>query len=191
MTIQAIFGIAAGLLNVVTSIVYIRSIVNGETKPDRVTWWVLTLVTAMITASYWASGARDTIWLPAAYTVTFALVAVLSLRYGDGPVALSTLDRISLGGALASAAVWWSLKSPVPALLMNISTECIGLIPTMHKAYHRPHSESTISWILATTASFLNVLAIGEWTILIALYPIYVFMTNALIMFFIIRKTAL
>lgn len=190
MTIQALFGIVAGILSVITSVVYIRSIFKGETKPDRVTWWVLGFVSAMIAASYWASGARETIWLPVAYAGSFLIVAVLSLKYGEGPVYLNTLDRVSLGGAFASAIVWWSFKSPVPALFMNILTEFIGLVPTINKSYQRPWTESKISWVLATVASLLNVLAIGEWTIAIALYPIYVFVTNAFIAYFIVSRRA-
>ena len=186
MTIQAFFGIAAGVLELGACGIYIRSILQGGTKPDRVTWWVLALVSAMITASYWASGARETIWLPAAYAVSFLAIALLSLKYGEGPVTLNLIDRVSLVGALASAVVWWSFKSPVPALFMNICTEFIGLLPTINKSYLRPWTESKASWILATIASLLNVLAIGEWTIIIATYPVYVFITNAVIAYFIV-----
>ena len=188
MTIQALSGIAAGVLEFATCAIYVWSILKGETKPDRVTWWILALVSGMITVSYYASGARETIWLPLAYAISFLIISILSLKYGEGPASLHTLDRVSLIGTVASAGVWWVVRSPVPALFMNICTEFIGLVPTINKSYRRPWTESRASWVMATIASLLNVFAIGEWTVIIATYPVYVFVTNALIALFILRK---
>ena len=188
MTIYGLFGITAGILELAAASIYIVSILAGKTKPDRVTWWVLALVSGMITASYFASGARETIWLPAAYTLAFTVFGILSLYYGEGPAALSALDRFALVGALMSAVVWWLMRSPVPALFMNICTEFIGLVPTIAKSYRRPWTESRSSWILATIASLLNVFAITEWSYVIAAYPLYIFSTNLVIVAFILNR---
>ncbi len=181
LDIYAFFGIAAGVLDLVTCGIYLRSIFRGETKPDRVTWWVLAIVSTMIAVSYYESGARDTAWLPAAYALSFFVTALASLKYGEGPLTLNVIDRISLVGAFLSGIVWWVMHSPVPALFMNILTEFIGLVPTINKAYRRPWTESRTAWLMATLASFLNVLAISEWTLIIALYPIYILITNLVI----------
>ena len=188
MTAYELLGILAGVLDFVTNGIYIRSIVQGRTKPDRVTWWVLGLVSAMITISYYASGARETIWLPVAYTIGFLIIGALSLKYGEGPFRLNLLDRVAVAGALISGFVWWLVRSPVPALFMNMLTEFVGLAPTINKAYRRPWTEDSAAWILGTLASFLNVLAIREWTFAISAYPIYVFLTDAVIVYFILRK---
>ena len=188
MTIQALFGIGAGILQLVTCGMYIASILKGETRPDRVTWWVIAFVNGIITAAYFAAGARETIWLPLAYGAGFGLIALLSLKYGEGPFRLSIIDRISLFGTLISGAIWWLVHSPVLVLLMNIVTEFIGLIPTINKSYRRPWTESKSAWVLATIASLLNVCAVTEWSLGIAAYPIYVLVTNILITCSILRK---
>ncbi len=188
MSIQELFGIAAGALELLSLPIYIRSILNKETKPNRVTWWVLALVSGMIAASYFASGARETAWLPSVYAFCMLAVAVLSLKYGEGPLRLNILDRVSLVGALLSALVWWLVRSPLPTLFMNICTEFIGLVPTINKTYRRPWTESKAAWIIGTVAALLNVFAISEWTVAIALYPIYVLSTSLIITYFIMRK---
>lgn len=190
MSLHELIGIAAGILELLSLPIYVSSILKGKTKPDRVTWWVLALVSGMITASYFASGARETIWLPLVYTISFIVVGALSIKYGEGPLTLDLIDRVSLIGALASAFIWWSLKSPVPALFMNIATEFIGLVPTINKSYRRPWTENKAAWVIGSIASLLNVLAINEWTFVIAAYPIYVFVTNTIITHFITRKKA-
>jgi hypothetical protein len=190
MTAQVVMGVAAGVLSLMPCPVYVWSIVKGRTRPDRVTWWVLSLVSGMIVATYGASGARETIWLPIGYTVSFAIVALFSLRYGDGPPHLHVLDRVCLASALLSAVVWWSFNAPLPALVMTIITEFMGLIPTAMKAYKRPVTESQTAWIITTIASLSNLLAVHEWSFAIAAYPIYVFLTNAVMVVFIIRPRA-
>jgi hypothetical protein len=137
----------------------------------------------MIAASSWAAGARDTVWFPVGYTLSFLIVAFLSVKYGEGPLSLHLLDRVSLAIAVLSAAIWWSLQSPVASLLMNICTEFVALIPTIVKAYRRPWTEERVAWGITGVASLLNLLAISNWTFGIALYPVYAFITNAVIIY--------
>ncbi|MDB5195278.1 MAG: hypothetical protein JWO84_462 [Parcubacteria group bacterium] len=184
MTIQALFGIAAGILSFVAYPVYIRDILRGETKPSKVTWWVLAFLNAALTASYYASGARDTIWIPISYTLGFSVVAFLSLKYGEGNWEKS--DWICLTGAAVSLFLWWFLQSAEVALYLIIITDFIGLVPTIYKTYKRPWTESRLSWSIALIASALNVIAIEDWSPAISFYPFYVVITNALIVGFIL-----
>lgn len=184
MTIHAIFGIAAGILSFVAYPVYIRDILRGETKPSKVTWWVLALLNAVLTASYYASGARDTIWIPISYTIGFSAVAILSLKYGEGNWQKS--DWICIIGAAVSLLLWWFFQSAELALYLIIITDFIGLAPTIYKTYKRPWTESKLSWTIAMIASALNVVAIENWSPAISLYPLYVVITNTLITAFIL-----
>ncbi len=189
MTAHAALGVTAGVLSFVPCPIYVRSMVQGRTRPDRVTWWVLALGSGMIAASHYASGGRDTVWLPIGYAASFTVIALFSLKYGDGPWRLHRLDRLCLGGAVASAAVWWSFDAPLPALVMTMVTEFIGLIPTAKKAYERPSTEHPTAWVITTLASILNVLAVGDWSFAAAGYPIYVLVTNAAIVGLIVRPS--
>lgn len=184
MTLQAVFGIAAGLLSFVAYPIYIRDILRGETKPSKVTWWILALLNAALAASYYAAGARDTIWIPISYTIGFTVVAFLSLQYGEGNWEKS--DWICLLGAVISLFVWWILQSAEIALYLIIITDFIGLAPTIYKTYKRPWTESRLSWTIALAASALNVVAIERWVPAISLYPLYVLVTNAFIVGFIV-----
>jgi hypothetical protein len=188
MTVQSVLGVAAGLIELLSLPLYVRSILHGRTRPDRVTWWILALVSAMLAASYYGAGARETIWLALAFTLCTLAVAVLSLKYGEGPPTLGLIDRVSLAGALASALLWSLLNSSVVALFLSIATEFVGLVPTIDKSHRRPWTESKAPWVIGTVAALLNVLAINEWTPTIALYPVYIFVTNLLITYFLVRN---
>lgn len=185
MISHATIGIIAGLLLMCTAFpAYVWAIIKGETKPDRVTWWVLSLSSGLLVVSYYMSGARETIWFPIAYCVSFLVVAFLSLKYGaKGDTSLHVMDIGCLVAALITAVVWWFTQSAPIALFLFMGIELFGLIPTMYKSYKSPETEDRTAWIITTAASGLNILAITEWSFIIAAYPVYVLITNSIVLF--------
>jgi len=178
---QASIGIAAALLSLVPSVFYLLAIAKGETKPDRVTWWVLALSSLMISSTDWAAGAHNTVWLPIAYCFGFLAVAVASLRYGEGATRLHALDRVCLGGVVIGAGLWWRLRSPATGLFVVMGVEFLGLIPTIVKSYLRPWTEDRRAWCIAALASLLNLFALDSWSTPPAAYAVYVALTNAFV----------
>lgn len=176
-------GIVAGVLSFIAYPIYIKDILAGNTKPSRVTWWVLALLNAVLVAAYYGSGARDTIWIPVSYAFGFTVIALLSLKYGEG--GWERTDSVALIGAGISLLLWWLLQSAEIALFLIILTDFIGLLPTIVKSFKRPWTESRFSWGVAFVASALNILAIEKWTLPVSSYPIYVAITNGLITLFI------
>jgi hypothetical protein len=54
-------GIIAGIISFSAYFLYIATTIYGKTKPNRVTWWILTLIGLLIASSYYVSGARASI----------------------------------------------------------------------------------------------------------------------------------
>jgi hypothetical protein len=185
MTISGILGIAAGVLGLAANPVYVADILRGDTKPSKSTWWMLTSLHVVLTASYYASGARETLWLPIAYAISFLVVAVLSIRYGEAGWRLTDTGCLMAVGC--SGLLWWVARSPQLALLLTVCADFFALIPTIEKAYARPWTENRAAWLMASAAAALNVLAVETWTLSIAAYPAYVLAVNALITLLIIR----
>ena len=186
LSIQALFGISAGILSISAYPVYYADILRGNTKPSRITWWILTLLNVALSISYYASGARDTIWIPVSYSVGFFIVALLSIKYGDADWQLT--DYLCLVGALISLGAFFFTHSSKITLYFIILTDFVGLVPTIYKSFKKPWTESRLSWGIAAAASLLNVFAINEWNFAVAFYPFYVFATNILIVLFLFQK---
>lgn len=182
----SISGLIAGALSFTAYLLYIFTTLWGKTRPNRATWWILTAVGCIILASYYSAGARDTIWVPVSYILGPLIVALLSLRYGDG--GWTRFDRFCLYGAGVSIILWWFFSSPVLALLTNILIDFLGLLPTVRKAYLRPEGEDRIAWALEFSANAINLFAVGEWIFAIAVYPIYLVMMNGLITALLFRQ---
>src|SRR3990167_692022 len=50
--VSALIGKGAGVISFVEYFIYIAAILRGTTKPNRATWWVLTLMIAILSIKY-------------------------------------------------------------------------------------------------------------------------------------------
>ncbi len=179
MISYSIIGQIAGLLSFSAYVLYIFSTLKKETKPNRATWWVLTLVGVIIATSYYTGGARDTMWVAVSYVAGPLIIAILSLKYGEGT--WERLDKMCLVLAITSALLWYIFSSPLVALLSNIGIDFIGLIPTIKKSWLRPEGEDRVAWSLESSANVLNLFAVKAWTFGIVFYPVYLVVINIII----------
>lgn len=172
-------GQAAGVVALAAFIPYIVSILRKRTKPNRASWIIWTAVGAIIASSYWASGARHTIWVPIAYAVGPLMVLFLSVSYGKG--GWTWFDRYCLFGAGISLAIWWAFCSPLVALLMNIFIDFMGVLPTAKKVFHEPETEDKTAWTVSVLSSVINLFAVENWVFAVAVYPLYVLFGNGFV----------
>jgi hypothetical protein len=166
---HALFGIIAAVIDVIAFVPYIRGILAGQTKPNRASFGIWTVVSTVTLLSYFASGARDTIWFLAAYTIGQYIVFGLSIKRGIG--GFSRLDIVCILGTAIALLLWAVTKSPVATLYISLTIEMIGFIPTIKKAYHLPQTENALGWYIGTAGAVVNLLAITSLKLQIALYP--------------------
>ena len=177
---KEILGVIAGILSFCAYFLYIRSTIHGKTKPDRATWWILTLIGVMIASSYYVSGARTTIWVAISYVVGPFIIAILSLKYGEGKK-WKKLEKWCFMVALISMPIWYISNSAILTLIINMFLDFIALLPTIKKSYLRPKGEDKAAWTLESLSSILNMFAVERWIFAIAIYPIYLFIINGTI----------
>lgn len=181
--IAAVAGRVAGIIALAALAPYVLSILRGETKPNRASWWIWTVVGFMLGASYYSSGANHTIWVPVSYFIGPLVIVFLSIKWGVG--GWTRFDRCCLLGAGVSVVLWWMFSSPLIALLINLFIDFMGALPTVRKIYYEPESEDRTAWVLVFVANTANLFAIETWTFAIVIYPIYMFISCGLITVFI------
>lgn len=173
MSWHSAVGQAAGVVSLLGFVPYLISVVRGRTRPSMASWWIWTLVGCLIVVSYYAAGARTSIWTPVSYVIGPLLIALVSLRYGSG--GWSRFDRLCVLGAGLSLLLWVLSGTPLTTLIFNILIDLLGALPTVRKTWQEPDSEDRLSWALFLIANSLNLLAVQPWTFPNASYPIYIF----------------
>lgn len=168
--IELIAGLTAGIFTLAAYAPYIVAILRGKTKPNGASWIIWASTSGGIFFSSLDSGASDTLWMPGCYMVCSSVIALLSLKYGDG--GWTTFDRRCLFTAVIGLVLWGVFGAPLIAIMILTSVDVVGALPTIRKSYHEPESEDKLAWVLFFLGSVANVLAIKEWLFAIALYPV-------------------
>lgn len=181
-------GKIAGVLAFLGYIPYLLSIVRRKTLPNPATWWIWSIMGAILLASYYAAGNQDAIWVPISYFIGPTVTAILSVRYGRNE--FSKFEWYCLAGAGFSLLLWWLTDSPEIALTINIMIDLIAIAPTLRKTYFKPDSEDPLSWSIFWVANTLNVCVVllsGNITYGALAYPLELFLLPTSIMFLVIR----
>jgi hypothetical protein len=192
---QSFFGIVAGIISLAAFVPYILSILRGETKPNRASWLIWTVVGGMLAVSYRESGAGDAIWVPVSYVVGPLATFIASLRYNDGE-GWSGLNKLCIIASAGSFVLWLVLFSffgknpgvPLTVMYINIFIDGMGALPTLRKSFHEPESEDRLTWALFITGNTLNLLAVDYWSVETGSYPLYMFVVSGMIAFLVISR---
>lgn len=183
---SVVVGRLAGIISLIAFVPYIISTLRRKTRPNRASWWIWTAVGVILGTSYHSSGANNTIWVPVSYVIGPFIIAIISLKYGEG--GWTKFDRSCLIGAAASVILWFTFKEPIIALLVCLTIDLLGALPTIRKAYKDPEGEDKFAWGLFFVGNTLNLSAVEKLSFAILVYPLYMFVANGLITFFVFRR---
>ncbi len=167
-----ILGLIAGIIGLLAFVPYILSILKGQTKPHRATWFVWTVVGFTNAVGYFFSGGDTTVWVPLAYLIGPLIITLISIKCGVGGWELS--DKVCLLGAGCSLLIWWTTGSPFLALITSILADVFGWFPSVIKTYKDPTSEDRLAWIIFLIADSFNILATTVWVPGVLIYNVYV-----------------
>lgn len=175
-------GLAAGAIALFAYFVYIRSIIRGETKPNKTTWWIWTFMGAVVGVSYYFSGAESTMWVAVSEFIGPLSIALLSIKYGTGGVEDRT-DLICLVGAIISIILWIIFDSAVVALVTNLAVDIFAALPTIKHIKHNPQDENMAGWFITWIADCVNIFAIDRPIFGVIVYPLYMFIIDGIMVF--------
>lgn len=171
-----IFGYISAFFAIVEFIPYIRDIFRLKTKPQRVTWFIYSVLGSIAFFSQLAKGASNSLWLPGILTIGVFTVFLLSLKYGVG--GFHKKDSLVLIVAALGLIAWYFTKEAAIALYIVILIDASGTYLTLEKAYKNPGSETLTSWLFSSLAGFFAFLAVGSLSIVLISYPLFIFLMD-------------
>jgi hypothetical protein len=172
--------IVAVLLPVISSGVYIYSIVMGNTRPQRMTRLLLLAITAISYGALVAHGDTSGVWLALVSFIQAGVIWLLALKYGIGGA--DKLDILCLVLCMVGVVYWVLSGQSLAGLVASIVADCIAVIPALRKTIRLPHTELTLFYALDALAAAL-VLAVGPYTWQASMFPGYLLVINMAFVF--------
>lgn len=177
LSLFGFFGLLSGVLSAACYVPYIKGILRHEVKPERASWLIWSVLTAIGFFSNLAIGATNSLWLPGIQSVGVIIVFLLSLWTGYG--GLLKRDVIILLASGATLIVWYFTKQPLLAVYLTVLIDAMAGYLTIIKSYQEPDTETPITWMLSGLAGFFAVLSVGRLDPSLLAYPFYIFLVNS------------
>lgn len=184
--LKAFLGLTAAIVSIFCYIPYIITTIKGTTRPNIATWLTWMILSIVVTASSFAAGAFNTLWVPLCGVLGQGSIAFLAINRGKSN--WSKFDLVCLFFVGLGLGFWWHFNSPMIALIMTLTVDLIGVLPTFKKSYQEPQSENLLTWVLYLLSSLLLIFSVESWTLAIGLFPIYLFSVNFVIVLLLVRE---
>ncbi len=175
--------IIAAVGSLLAAFVYIRSMLVGNTKPNRVSWLMWAIAPLIATAAALSNGVGWAV-LPV-FMAGFSpfLIFAASFYTKKAYWKLSTFDYVC--GALSGLALimWWLTKEPNIAIVFAIASDALAAVPTLTKALTNPETESVWPFLIGVFGAASSLAVATLWTFSEYAFPIYLIIVNILVLF--------
>lgn len=163
------FGYAAVLIESVAFLMYFRSILEGRTKPKKITWllWACVALSEIVMGRE-SSSTINTIFMWG-HVFWFSATFLLCLRFGDK--GLDKIDWVVIGG-LALGLLIWRIYGPQYSFAFMIFVDVLGFVPTMTQASIEPWKEDLPAWWVSWVAAAVNIGSIETGNLIDTGYPV-------------------
>lgn len=184
------FLILSVLIACLRQIVGILAVIRGGFRPQRMTRFLLFLVSLLLVGTLFAQGDRNAIYTILTIAIGNLIMFLLSLRKGIGGT--TRFDFFVLLTAIITLIVWRTTDNHILGLCMAIATNFVAFWPTIIKTWCLPETEEWVFYALYALSSILVILSISNFTFGKLALPAYVvFMNGMLALIIIFRKNIL
>jgi hypothetical protein len=181
-----VFIAAAASLS--AALVYIRSMFGGQTKPNRVTWFMWCIAPFVATAAEVSDGVGWAV-LPVFMSGLCPFLIFTSSFFTKEAYWKNTAFDLSCGGlSTVALLLWYVTSNPNIAIVFAIVSDALAGVPTMLKAWRHPESESAWPYIIGMFAPLTSFAVLASWSFSGVAFPAYLAVINVLIVASISKK---
>jgi hypothetical protein len=179
------FAIIASILAIAGNVPYLLDIVHKRVKPHPYTWLVWTIVSAVTFFGQVSKGAGIGALPTAAAEIFTVIIFVFSLQYGFKNIVRT--DTYFLIFALLGLIPWALTKDPTLSIIIVVSIDVIAFMPTLHKTYLSPRTETATLYSMNVMRHVLALFSLQAYNIATMLHSVIMIITNTVMSFLIIR----
>ena len=176
-------------INLAGACTYAYSVVRGETRPNRVTWFVLSFAPLLAFAAMMmqAVGFRQSVFT--LETGISPLIIFVSTFFAKQPKwEITKFDLICVSLSIVGFLLWIILREGNVAIIFAILADGLAFLPTLVKGFKYPESESPWAFIMGTVAALIAIAILTTYDFKHLAFPVYILIADILATLFIYFK---
>lgn len=167
---------------------YIRDMLRGKTKPNRITWMMWAIAPLIAAGAAISSGVTWAVIPVFMSGFSPLMIFIVSLLKKEAYWKISKFD-IGCGVMSAFALILWLVtKQPTIAIIFSIASDFLAGVPTIIKSWKHPETETNISYIGGVLAASTSFFAISNWNFSSIAFPTYLILNSTIMLFSINHK---
>jgi hypothetical protein len=179
-------ALIAAALAIIGNVPYLRDVIRGKVTPHPYTWLVWTIVSCIVFFGQIAKGAGVGAIPTAAAEIFTVIIFLFSLKYGFKGI--TKTDTTFLILALAGLIPWFLTKDPTWSVIIAVTIDFIGFIPTLRKTWKLPNTETPLLFAMNVVRHILMLFSLQAYNVATMLHSIVMIGTNSLMTCFIIFR---
>lgn len=149
---------------------YIRSILNGKTKPHVFSWVIWASTTFIVFLAQLSDKAGVGAWPIGISGIISMYVALLAyIKKSDDTI--TQTDWLFFIIAMTSLPLWYLTSDPLWAVVILTTVDVIGFGPTFRKAYFHPFKEQLIFYTMMAARNLVSIMALEHYSLTTMLFP--------------------
>lgn len=177
-------GLIAQVVVAASIVPYVISIFRETVKPNRVSWFIWSVVGFAFWLVMPATADEITKTLTIVFMVNPTIVFILTLFKGEN-VRPDRLEMFSLFIGVLAIVIWYMTRenAGLTPLVIAIIADLCALIPTLRFVYASPEEETPLAWIFFMAGFLLAIFAIENYRLENLLLPGYMVIGSFLVVY--------
>ncbi len=180
--------ILASIVQLIGAGLYIRSMITGSTKPNRVPWFLVAFAAFVATGVAVYEGVRWAV-LPG-FMSGFGpfCIFVASFVIPEAYWKSTKFDYFCGFLSLLGVMLWLGMDKGALALIAAISSDFLATVPLLIKAWKFPETESSVEFLTTFFAATVGLFVIQSWRFVEWGFLVYLVVISSVLVFAVERK---
>lgn len=176
-------------INLTGALIYAYSVVRGATRPNRVTWFILSFAPLLAFAAMMLQGVsfRESVFT--LETGISPLIIFVSTFFAREPTWEITKFDLTCGAlSIIGFVLWIIIDEGNVAIVFAILADGLAFLPTLVKAFRYPETESPWAYMMGTVAALIALAVVTTYDFKHLAFPLYILTADILATLFVYFK---
>lgn len=176
---QEMLGVVSIILGCIGYWYFLVALYKKTFVPHALTWSVFACMTWIAYFAQRTETLGPATWVTLFTALVCTLFACIAFA-GDWKRYVVQADYYLFAASIVSLALWYVTSTPLYSVILITVADLFAYLPMIRKAYSNPETESLFGGLFSGVKFIPSIMALDSITIISALYPISLVVTNGL-----------